>query len=224
MDSRAKNRKLGSLSWAWEFRMLKKVVVFDSGFAGGVISEMVEQELPVTVIRAHDREHAPYAERSEAEIREMTEKALSGFIGRVDLIVLAEPEVALSAGEFLKRKYPEQKFVGYGRELTRVLRRGRAFGEVRVLTNRAVRRTTRYQEMKAACADVKVSESVTLDKFSAGTVVIYATNLLRQKAELKRRTPWQVSVIDMRDSLLRDACRALELPGVDGKMRRELEG
>lgn len=224
--------------------MLKKVVVFDSGMGGGVIGDLIEDELPVEVVRVNDLKNAPYGERSEGEIRDLTEKAISPYIGEADVIVLAEPEVALSAEEFLQRKYPDQPFVGYGLELPRLLRREK---RVRILTTAAVQRTAKYQEMKADCTETKITErecsgwvkefarygeidratedemiNDALAGFKNGLIILYATDMIRVKERIRKRFKWRANVVDMRGLLLRDTCVALKYPGKDGRRMREL--
>ncbi len=224
--------------------MLKKVVVFDSNISGGLIGDMIENELPVEVIRVNDLAHAPYFDKSESEIRELTERAIKPYISRVDLIILAEPEVTLTSENYLKKKYPTQKFVGYGKSLPQVIRKEKI---VRILTTPAVRRTTRYQQMKAACFGTKISEREciewhenisrygTIDKtveneiidlavagFKEGLIVIYTTEVMRIAEKIRDRLRWRGTVVDMRNILLRDVCSKLNFKGLDGKLKRDI--
>ena len=222
--------------------MLKKVVVFDNQSSG--VGDMIEDELPVEVVRITDAKNTSYAEKNESEIRELTLNALEPYLDKADLIVLAEPEVALAAEEFLRRKFPRQQFVGYGWELPKLLKRAK---NVRVLTTPAVRRMARYQAMKAECPGVRFSERECLgwetslsspgaldravedeliehakEGFSGGIVVIYTTSMIHLENRLRQAFRWRATVVDMRAILLRAACAALGFRGMDGHRSREL--
>lgn len=225
--------------------MLKQVVVFGGGPGMDIIGNIIEDNLPVEVIKVAIGKE--YAKCTESEIREWTEEKLLPYIGKVDAIVLCEPEITLSSIYFLRQKYPEQEIVGYGQDLSIALK-----GEhnVRVLLSHTTKRMTRYQVMKSECGDTKISESEydliepeyfqklktksirssstmasrILDNFSGGLVIIYAPNLIFIKKQLKECVKWRATVVDLCDSLFRETCKALKFRGLDGKLVRELKG
>ena len=218
--------------------MLKQVVVFGSKMSEGIIGKMIEVNLPVEVIKVMSSKDNDYLGGTESEIREQTELILQPFIGKVDVIILCEPEVVFSTQAFLSRKYPRQKFVGYGQNLPNLLRNKRS---ARVLLSKSVKRMTRYQELKSEFSDMEISEcEFSLEErqnskskdliefatkdFSGGLIVIYTPDLIRIKSLIEKKFTWRADVVDMRPSLLRATCLALKLRGIDGKLNRDIKG
>lgn len=209
--------------------MLRKVLVFGNGVGVDIIGNMIEDELPVEVIRVNSKESLC---ETESEMRERALAILRPYFGEVDVIVLASAEMTLAAEDYLRRLYPEQAIVGYGRNLLNVLKRENT---VRILTSEIVRRMTKYQKMKMECGEIKVSErglkncseaeiNKGLRGFKNGLIVLYSTDLIRVKMNIQERVKWRATVVDMRESLFRDVCTALKLKGKDGRRLRELEG
>ena len=205
---------------------MKKVVVFDDGEGCNLIGDYIEQELPVEVIRVTDRANAPYEEKSRQEIRELTEMALLPYIGKVDVIVLADADVTLVAGEYLIKKYPEQIFMGYGARMHEAMQKCiRAMS----LTSGVTRVTEQYQMMKAQCkseevfepdcsqwskmiVDGKMTDEVLgeqIKEFPGGMILIYATDFIELEDALRRIFGWRVSIVDLRPKLLRELSIAL---------------
>ena len=215
--------------------MLKQVVVFGSKTSEDIIGNMIEDNLPVEVTKISSDKAEQIIGETESAIREQTEEELLPYIGKVDAIVLCEPEMTLSSVQFLRDKYPKQEFVGYGQDLVRVMRREQ---NVRVLLPHTVRRMTRYQKMKSECFGVEISESEYdfeeipdpsfterfLDGFVNGLIVIYTPALICLEDQLKERTKWRATVIDMCGSLFRETCKALNFRGIDGGLVRDLRG
>jgi len=214
-----------------------RVLVFDSGWGGELIGDYIAEELPVEVIKLIDWRNGPYSEKSAGEIRLLADMALSRHIGEVDVIVLAETAVWMAAGEYLKERYPEQIFVGYGRGLGKMMRRLR---EVMILTTDGVRRLADYQREKAAFGRTRVIEpecrgwpkkiddgeltDTNIEEAMGGyrgTIVIYSTAYIDVEPKIKELAGWGSRVVDMKKSLLRDVCAALKLKGVDGRLARE---
>ena len=220
--------------------MLKHVVVFGSKASEDIIGNIIEDNLPVDVIKLTNQNNQEYTYRTESELREWIEEELSPYLGKVDAIVLCEPEMTLSSIQFLKDKYPDQEIVGYGQELVRVLKDEPS---ARILLPQIVRRMTRYQEMKVECFGTKISEEGyapglkfsnlaeassavdrALENFPGGLVVIYSPDLVCLKKQLKKRAKWRATVVDMCDSLFRETCKALKFRGVDGRLARDIVG
>lgn len=219
--------------------MLKQVVVFGSKIGEKIIGDMIEDNLPVDVIRVTSNSEDDYIGSTESEIRDLAETKLEPYLEKVDVIVFCEPEIMLSAGAYLKRQYPAQKFVGYGRNLTRLLNKAKT---ARVLLSHITKRNTHYQEMKFACPEVSVSESILepfnlslpksdmarqfiqriLDGVNCGLVIIYTPDLIYLEDQIKDFLKWRANVVDMRDSLFRETCSALEFRGVDGRPARDV--
>lgn len=127
-----------------------KVVVFDSGWGGELVADFLMEELiTVEVVRAIDWTHAPYCGKSVDEICALADAALMRHIGVVDVIVLGGYAVSLALN-FLREKYPGQKFVGMGINYDKVLRSRTFPGQVAVLTDRLTSESELRQELRVA--------------------------------------------------------------------------
>ena len=87
--------------------------VFDSGVGGKAIVDSLAKDFPEAEIKyVHDHDHMPYGGREEAEIIQLTEAALQSILGRCDCIVIACNTATAAAIEYLRAKYPHEKFIG----------------------------------------------------------------------------------------------------------------
>ena len=92
-----------------------KVVVYDSGYGGEFFADRLEAELPVIeVIRVIDWRNAEKIQNNPRDARKIAKADLLPYIGRVDLIVLANHLLTLTSLKFFRRKYKNQRFVGLG--------------------------------------------------------------------------------------------------------------
>lgn len=213
-----------------------KVVVFDSGWGGEIIGDYLEAELPIEVEKIIDWRHGLYNEKRPDEIRRLAEEALRGRIEDVNVVVLAEPIVAIAAKEYLEQRFPKQIFVAYGEEFPELLRR---VGEAMILTSEGVKRSDKYKRLRKMWGkkmiepecdfwvrkiedDMLSSGEVaeTLGRYR-GVVVIYQTSYIDVESKIKEALGGQAHVVDMKRALLRDVCLALGLRGVDGRPRRD---
>ena len=91
-----------------------KIVVLDSGQGGECFADQLEEELPVVkVIRVIDWRNAEDFLKSPRLARRAAEKALIPYIGRCDLIVLANYLLSTTSLKYFQKKYQTQKFVGF---------------------------------------------------------------------------------------------------------------
>jgi len=217
-----------------------KVVIFDSGWGGELFADFLEEELVILeVIRVIDWRNAPYHEKSSAEVCQLTEMALMPYLEKVDVIVLASNEVSAVALDYLKKKYPKQKFVGFGWE---ALGNGRA-DRVLVLGTDLVFRSESYQEAKRRCQKVDfyeksleswpqliddgemTEEMIARDvaeevKLKPDVVMLGCAHFVDVKSSLEKVFGWQTQVVDDYQPLMRALCSALGLLGGDGRRRR----
>lgn len=99
-----------------------KIAVYDGGWGGETVASYLARELQtVEVIRVIDWENMPYENREITEINTLADNCLRGFIGKVDLIVIAGYMTSLAI-EFLRNKYQEQKFVSVSINYYRILK------------------------------------------------------------------------------------------------------
>lgn len=125
-----------------------KVVVFDSGWGGELVADFLMGELTtVEVVRAIDWAHAPYCGKPVEEICALADATLQRYIGEADLIVLGGYAVSLAL-DFLREKYPLQKFVGMGINYDMVLRSRKFPGQVVLLMDQLTSESELRQELR----------------------------------------------------------------------------
>lgn len=89
-----------------------KLGVFDSGIGGKAIAKSLRQHFSDAIITViDDHEHLPYGDKTRDEIRALTDTAIQPLIGN-DIIVIACNSATAAAIDWLRAKYPAQKFVG----------------------------------------------------------------------------------------------------------------
>lgn len=91
-----------------------KLGVFDSGIGGEAVALALQQAFPyVTIVTVNDKAHVPYGDKTPDEIRTFTEAAIRPLLdSQCDIIVLACNTATALAIEWLRQKYPTQKFIG----------------------------------------------------------------------------------------------------------------
>lgn len=101
-----------------------KIAVFDTGYGGELFADRLEEKLPVVeVIRIIAwRDAKAIAERPLAA-RKLVEKSLRSYIGNVDLLVIANYQISATYLSYLRRKYKNQKFVGFTLKPKRIAKR-----------------------------------------------------------------------------------------------------
>ena len=215
------------------------VVVFDCGWGGEIIGDFIAEEIPFRVEKVIDYKNAQYGEKDFEELRDLVERALLKYIGKVRVIVLADAVMALELMDYLQRKYPRQKFVGYGRGLVKMIRM-MGMKKVMVLTTNGVKKQGMFKMMEKM-AEARIVEPEcrgwgkkiddgemmdgevrrTVEKFRGDAVVIYATGFLDVEENIKKYVKKRTKVVDMKGVLLKDVCEALGLVGKDGRTTRE---
>lgn len=91
-----------------------KIGVFDSGRGGEFIAFGLEKLLPGNeFIVVNDREHVPYGSRNDAEIIDLTTRAIQPLIdAKCPIIVIACNTATMAAISALRHQYPTVRFVG----------------------------------------------------------------------------------------------------------------
>ncbi len=218
-----------------------KVVVFDCGWGGESFANYLESELPIVeVVRVIDWRHAPYNKLGVKDVLKYTEKALLPYIGTVDVIILASYEVTISSFEYLKEKYPEQKFLGVNFEILNEDNGAKFL----VLTTSFVMNSKFYSLRKETLQDKTFSELICDDwpqliddgeltkemmrqKLSdyrdlySDAVVLGCTQFSDVRDDLADVISWkQGRIIDEFALLLKNLCHLLGLRGGDGKRKK----
>lgn len=92
---------------------MKTVGIFDSGMGGKKFElELLKIHPEYSTMVVHDQENLPYGEKTESEIQRLTEKAIQPILGS-DVVVIACNTATAYAIDYLRTKYPDQKFVGF---------------------------------------------------------------------------------------------------------------
>ncbi len=193
---------------------MKKVLIFDYGFSGWKLGSLIEKEFPVEVKRLIIGGEEVLHHQTNWEIRENAKVALEPFVGNVDVIILANPLVAMIAEDYLKLEFPEQKFIGYGWNLPDLVRDTK---QVLVIAPERLGRTEQYQKMKAECQGVNIKETdsqrwldlvksdINLEDtdliedikgLTGGKMVLYNARLVLMENRLKEKVKWKVEVVD----------------------------
>lgn len=126
---------------------MKTVGIFDSGIGGErFASELtkVHPEYKTTVV--HDRTHLPFGNKTSDQIIKYTEDAIRPLLTH-DVIVLACNTATAYAIEYLRTKYPNQKFVGFEPAIKTAAAHTKT-NVIAVLATSATLKSTRYQNLK----------------------------------------------------------------------------
>ena len=91
-----------------------KIGVFDSGIGGEALAASIRNAFPhAQMLVIHDHDHMPYGERTQAEIQQLTNTAIRPLLEQqCDVIVIACNTATAVAIEWLREKYPSQRFIG----------------------------------------------------------------------------------------------------------------
>ncbi len=90
-----------------------KVVIYDCGYGGELLADWLEAELPILeIIRVIDWRSAHKMQSNSRDARKIAEADLRPYVGRVDLIILANHLLAITSLKYFRRKYKSQRFIG----------------------------------------------------------------------------------------------------------------
>lgn len=91
-----------------------KLGVFDSGIGGEAVAAALQEAFPhASIVTVNDRGNVPYGDKSVFEVRRLTEATIQPLLkARCDVIILACNTATALAVEYLRTKYPQQKFIG----------------------------------------------------------------------------------------------------------------
>ncbi len=214
--------------------MLKKVVVFDSGFGGELFANYIEKEIPIVeVIRVIDWRNLDIITNNPKEARNVTEAAIRSYIGHVDLIIFANYLVTVMDLKYFQRKYPNQKFMGFAMPQIRSER-------TLILTSKALHKSRGFKKYLHSFEDVR-SRTIECDSwipliddaeltedqvrkdllqlkgFLPQTVALAYTNLIDIKPMLFKIFGPIVNITDGYRDTLHNVCQELGLRGLDGR-------
>ncbi len=216
-----------------------KIVVFDCGYGGEFFADKLEIELPIIeIIRVIDWRNADKYLNNPKLARKYAKEALRPYLGRVDLIVLANHLLSVTSLKFFQHKFKNQKFLGFS------LKRPDSFinRNVLILTTKAVTKTTSYynylfhlkRKVKTLTLDswpakiddgeLKLDEIrdtlrvfIAKENFKPGEVILACSQFEDIKSELKEVLGQNIKIYDSYDDTLRKICKTLKIRGGTGK-------
>lgn len=218
-----------------------RIVVFDGGYGGEIFADYLEEMLPVVeVIRVIDWRHAAELMGRPRQAREVAEAALRPYLGRVDLVVLANHLLSLTSLKYFRRKYEKQKFLGLNLEQPR----GANKHEMLVLTTKAVSRTVKYHSFVRRCTTkartltldtwpskiddgeltmseiASTLETAAVDPRGPRDIVLGCAQFGDIKDELNGYFRGNVRIYDGFETAAREVCRMLKIRGGVGRKRK----
>ncbi len=118
--------------------LMRKILIYDSGVGGELFADLIEERLGpgVSIKRVIDWQDADKLTRPRVS-REVLESSIRPYIGKVDLIFIANYYLSITNLRYLKRKYPKQLFMGFDLPDCR----GMEEKNVLILTTKQVRKT-----------------------------------------------------------------------------------
>lgn len=137
-----------------------RIGVFDSGIGGeAVAANLAAAFKDATILTANDREHVPYGVRPNDEIISLTDTALQPLLtAQCDVIVIACNTATAAAIDFLRKKYPNQKFIGL-EPMVKAAPSLSKSGVIAICATPATLRSERYMRAKELYAsDITVVE------------------------------------------------------------------
>ena len=212
-----------------------KIVIFDCGYGGEFFADRFEEEIPVVdIIRVIDWRHAEQYLNSIKDSRSLAEEALRPYINKVDLIILANHLLSITSLKFFKRKYPNQRFIGFSlKDPDTFIQR-----DTLVLTTKAVTRTMEYhgflfrlkRKVKTITIDtwpLKIDDGELTDEEIFETISTFAkkkhihpeeiilanAQLEDITSNLRRLFGHNLKVYSSFDDTIREACKLLHIRG-----------
>ena len=231
-----------------------KIAVFGCGWGGELFADFLENELAIAeVVRLNDYSHAPYGKLAWVEICQLTEQAVKSAIGNVEVIVLASCAATVGAINYLREKYPEQKFVGMEPRMMDALGNFEP-KRVMLVASASVRNSIGYkvekerlalsaevleldcsrlveyadqEEMTASRLKKELSEQGFKKNFNVtkqvDAVLVYESSLADMREAFEDIVGWQAVIVDGFKQVYRETCGVLGLLGLDGNVKQKLK-
>lgn len=219
-----------------------KIVVFDCGFGGESFADHLENELPVVqVIRVIDKCSASDCFRNWRDARKAAERAIKPYLGKVDLIVIANYLLGSTSLTYFRRKYKAQKFIGFSLYQKRIINKKPTL----VITTKATTRSLTYVNFvhrikaKTVCFDtwpLLIDHGVMTDDrfqrdlntamshfsdFSPKQILLACGHFIELKPALRSVFGHNVRIIDGYDDIMKEVCAALRLRGARCEQNRK---
>lgn len=217
-----------------------KIVVFDGGYGGELFADYLEEVLPtVEVIRVIDWRNAEALTTNARTAREVAEKALEPYLGKVDLIVFANHLLSITSLRYFRRKYKAQRFLGLFLEMPRTAPKR----DFLILTTKAVRKTLKYRffvwRLKARSKTLTLDawpakiddgelgveeicqtlETAAIQRNQPHDIILACAQFRDIKTELGAYFNQRVRIYDSFEEAMRGVCRLLKIRGGMDKRR-----
>lgn len=217
-------------------------MVFDGGYGGELFADKLEEELPiVNVIRVIDWRNSEGFLKNARLARQKAIEALKPYIGRVDLIIIANFLIATTSLKYFQRKFKNQKFCGL--ELPCL---NNSFKKSAVLiTTKALAKTLNYHNyifrLKREVCTLRLDEWVQLidggelddfevrnkfeeiyrmHQFKSSEIVIACSHFYDVVPIIQKIFGNNVKIHDGFNETINEACKILKIKGGTGKKRK----
>ena len=212
-----------------------KIVVFDGGYGGELFANRLASELPVVeIVRVIDRQNAEIILTQPRKARAVAENALQPYLGRVDLVILANYLLSATSLNYFRKKYKAQKFIGFTLKSKRIAIKKATL----ILTTSATAKNLAFftlaHRMRAKTVFLdswppmidngkltkKNVESVIgsilgeLHNFSPEQILLICGDLTEFIPEFHKIFGHNVRIVDSFDDAIRDTYRILNIRGV----------
>ena len=193
------------------------ILIYSFGYSAQGICKYLAEELPIPIKVIVDP--CKPEQKTNCEIVKIIDEAIKKYVGKFEIIVIANPLVASIAGEYLKTKYCRQKFIMFGQDMSKIIRGAK---KIFVLASKRVRQTKKYQEIKAACQGTEIYEldcqkwlnivdggwlarermKEEVERVCGSQIIIFHSDLLLREKRIEEVVGWRGEVNDMRENLL----------------------
>ena len=217
-----------------------KIVVFDCGYGGEFFADQLEEVLPVVeVIRVINWREADKISSDFHAARKITAESLRPYIGKVDLIILANYYLSITSLNFFRQKFKNQLFLGLSLKPpdTFVKR------DVLILSTKPMSKTIGFHlfvhRLKRNVRILNLDTwplliddgELTMDaikhtleqfllsqpNFSPEEIILASSQFNDIKNELKKIFGQNLKIYDGFDDTIRNACKTLKIRGGVGK-------
>ena len=211
-----------------------KIVVFDCGYGGEFFADSWEEAFPtIQVIRVIDWRHAAEYLISSRKSRKLALEALRPYIGRVDLIILANYLLSATSLKYFRKTFKNQKFIGLSfKEPDTFVKKNTI-----ILTTKAITRTIAYRHylFKIKRRPIVITPDSWLAKIDDGIltrqeiadtihdnchanfppeeIILACSHFNDIKADLRHILSHNVKIYDSFNDTIREAARILRIRG-----------
>lgn len=215
---------------------MKKIAIFDDGWGGERFAEYLNRELNILSIdRIIDWKNFPYFTFSKQDVIRCVDDTISHYVGKYDVIFLANEVCALYSLEYLSDKYHYQKFLSMPYLVESV--KSDTAKTILVLTTSNLLKSQEYQKIidnpptsanyiYLACDDLilkyndaSFSYQDLIDELSMydapDLVLLESSGLYPLKSMIEKYYSWRAQVIDANLLALRDLSKLIGIKNIE---------